>query len=93
LVVGVLQIELSIPSANSLKAKRQVLHSLKDRIRRHFNVSVAEVGENDLWRSAVLAVVVASNDKRFANRILSKVVDFIGDSHDIVVDDYQLGII
>ncbi|HUI05626.1 MAG TPA: DUF503 domain-containing protein [Verrucomicrobiae bacterium] len=93
MVVGVLQIELSIPSANSLKAKRQVLHSLKDRIRRHFNVSVAEVGENDLWRSAVLAVVVASNDKRFANRILSKVVDFIGDSHDIVVDDYQLGII
>lgn len=85
MIVGVLQIELTIPSADSLKAKRQVLHSLKDRIRGNFKVSVAEVDKNDQWQSAVLAVVVASNDKRFANRGLSKVVDFIGDSHDIVV--------
>ena len=93
MVVGVLQIELSIPSADSLKAKRRVLRSLKDRIRRNFNVSVSEVDENDQWQSAILAVVVASNDKRFANKVLSKVMDFIGDSHDIVVEDYQLGII
>ena len=93
MVVGVLQIELTIPSANNLKAKRQVLRSLKDRIRRNFNVSVAEVGGNDLWQSAGLAVVVASNERRFANKVLSKVMDFIGNSHDIIVEDYQLGII
>ncbi len=93
MVVGVLQVELTIPSADSLKAKRQVLRSLKDRIRRNFNVSVAEVDENDQWQSAVLAVVVASNDKRFANKVLSKIVDFIGDSHDVTVEDYQLGMI
>jgi uncharacterized protein YlxP (DUF503 family) len=92
LFVGVLQIELTIPSANSLKDKRQVLRSLKDRIRRSFNVSVAEVDANDQWRSGVLAVVVASNDKRFANKILSKVVDFIGNSRELVVEDYQLSI-
>ena len=93
MVVGILQLELTIPSANSLKDKRQVLRSLKDRIRRSFNVSVAEVGENDQWRSAVLAVVVASNDKGFANRVLSKVVDVVGDSRDIILEDYQLGLI
>jgi hypothetical protein len=93
MIVGVLQVELTIPSAHSLKAKRQVLRSLKDRIRNNFNVSVAEVAENDQWQSAGLAVVVASNDKRFANKVLSKVVDFIGDSRDIIVEDYQLGII
>ena len=93
MVVGVLQIELTIPSADSLKAKRQVLRSLKDRIRRSFNVSVAEVGENDQWQSAALAVVVASNNKRFANKVLSKVVDFVEKSHDIVLEDYQLGMI
>ena len=93
MVVGVLQIELAIPSADSLKAKRQVLHSLKDRIRRNFNVSVAEVGENDQWQSWVLAVVVASSDKRFANKVLSKVMDFIEDSRDLVAEDYQLGMI
>jgi len=90
-VVGLLQVELTIPSADSLKAKRMVLRSLKDRIRKNFNVSIAEVDDNDLWQSAVLAVALVSNDKRFANQVLSKVVDFIESSRDLVVDDYQLG--
>jgi uncharacterized protein len=90
-VVGILQVELTIPSADSLKAKRMVLRSVKDRIRKNFNVSIAEVGDNDQWQSAVLAVALVSNDKRFANRVLSKVVDFIEASRDLVVDDYQLG--
>lgn len=93
MVVGVLQIELTIPSADSLKAKRRVLRSLKDRVHRNFNVSIAEVDENDRWQSAVLAVVVVSNDRRFANQVLSKIVDFIERSRDLVVDDYQLGMI
>jgi uncharacterized protein len=93
MIVGILQIELTIPSADNLKAKRKVLLSLKDRIRRNFNVSVAEVDKNDQWQSAVLAVVMASNDKRFANSVLSKVVDFARSSHDLVVDDYQIGLI
>ena len=91
MVVGLLQVELTIPSADSLKAKRMVLRSLKDRIRKNFNVSIAEVDDNDQWQSAVLAVALVSNDKRFANQVLSKVVDFIESSRDLVVDDYQLG--
>ena len=74
-----------------MKAKRMVLRSLKDRIRRNFNVSIAEVEDNDQWQSAVLAVALVSNDKRFANQVLSKVMDFIESSRDLVVDDYQLG--
>ncbi len=91
MVVGLLQVELTIPSADSLKAKRIVLRSVKDRIRKNFNVSIAEVDDNDRWQSAVLAVALVSNDKRFANQVLSKVVDFIESSRDLVVDDYQLG--
>jgi len=91
MVVGVRQVDLTIPGADSLKAKRMVLKSLKDRIRREFNVSVAEVEDNDQWQSAGLAVAVVSNDRRFANQVLSKVVDFIGGSRDLVVDDYRLG--
>jgi uncharacterized protein len=90
MVVGLLQVELTIPSADSLKAKRMVLRSVKDRIRKNFNVSIAEVEDNDQWQSAVLAVALVSNDRRFANRVLSKVVDFIESSRDLVVDDYQL---
>jgi uncharacterized protein YlxP (DUF503 family) len=91
MVVGVLQIELTIPSADSLKAKRMVLRSLKDRIRRNFNVSVAEVDDNDQWQSAVMAAVVVSNDRRFANQVLSKIGDSIKGSRELVMDDYHIG--
>ena len=91
MVVGVLQVELSIPGADSLKAKRMVLRSVKDRIRKNFNVSVAEVDDNDRWQSAVLAVAMVGNDRRFANQVLSKTVEFIENSRDLVVEDYQLG--
>ena len=93
MVVGILEVELTIPAADSLKAKRMILRSLKDRIRRSFNVSVAEVAENDLWENAVLAVVMVSNDKRFANQALSKVVDLIEDSRGLTLDDYHLSFI
>jgi len=49
------------------------------------------VEDNDQWQIAVLAVALVRNDKRFANQVLSKVVDFIESSRDLVVDDYQLG--
>ena len=90
MVVGILQVDLSIPGADSLKAKRMVLRSLKDRVRREFNVSIAEVGDYDQWQSASLGIVMASNDKRFANQVLSNVVDFIEASRNLVVDDYRL---
>ena len=90
MVVGILQVDLSIPGADSLKSKRMVLRSLKDRIRREFNVSIAEVADNDQWQSASLAIAVVSNDRRFANQVLSKVVDLIVATHDSFVDDYRL---
>ena len=93
MVIGVLQFELTIPGADSLKAKRMVLRSLKDRVRRNFNVSIAEVDDNDLWQGAMLAVVVVANDKRFANQVLSKIVDFVERTHDLVIDDYSISFI
>jgi uncharacterized protein YlxP (DUF503 family) len=91
-VIGTLEMDLSIPGADSLKAKRMVLRSLKDRVRKSFNVSIAEVEDNDQWQSAVLAVVTVCNDRRFANQVLSKVVDFIEGSHDLVIEDYRLSL-
>jgi uncharacterized protein YlxP (DUF503 family) len=85
MVIASLELELTIPGADSLKAKRMVLRSLKDRLRRQFNVSVAEVADNDQWQSAALAVVVVSNDRRFANQVLSKVVDFVDRSRDLIL--------
>jgi len=90
MTVGVLKIELSLPGNDSLKAKRMVLKSLKDRIRRQFNVSIAEVGEQDKWQKAVLGVASVGADKRYVNGVLSKVIDLIEDARSVDLIDYQM---
>ena len=70
-------LELHLLESFSLKDKRRVLKSLKDRIKNKFNVSVAEVDPTDLWQSASLGVVIVSNEVRHANGILTKVVNLV----------------
>jgi Uncharacterized protein conserved in bacteria len=60
--VGVLQVELYIPGSGSLKAKRRVVRSLKDRIRANFNVSVSEVDAQDKWQRAVVGIACIGSD-------------------------------
>jgi uncharacterized protein YlxP (DUF503 family) len=76
MVIGHLSIELHIPGARSLKEKRMVLRSVKDRVRK-FNVAVAEVEHNDLWQRAGLSVVTVSNEEQQADRELAAVVNEI----------------
>jgi uncharacterized protein YlxP (DUF503 family) len=76
--VATLEVTLLIRESHSLKSRRRVLRSLKDRIRSRFNVSVADVGDQNLWQRAELAVAVVSNDGRFANEMLSKVLNLVG---------------
>lgn len=75
MVVGLLTLEVHLPYAQSLKDKRQVLRSLKDRLRSHFNVAVAEVGHQDLWQRATVGVVSVSNDRTYLNQLLEGVAD------------------
>jgi len=71
--VGVLTMELRLENAHSLKDKRQVVRSLKDRLRAKFNVAVAEIDCQDLWQRAVIAAVTVSNDHEFAEKVLRSV--------------------
>jgi uncharacterized protein len=71
--VGVLTLELRIEHAHSLKEKRHVVKSLKDRLRGKFNVSVAEIDDMDIHNSAVLAVATVSSSRPFAEKILQAV--------------------
>jgi uncharacterized protein YlxP (DUF503 family) len=75
--IGVLTLELVLPDAHSLKEKRHVVQSLKDRLRHKFNVSVAEIDHQDTWQRATLAVACVSNDARLANEVVSKAVNYI----------------
>ena len=74
-VVGVLTLELRIEHAHSLKDKRQVVKSLKDRLRHKFNVSVAEIDDQDLHNSAVIAAATVSSSRDFAQKVLQAVED------------------
>ncbi len=87
--IGVLEIDLYIPHSSSLKEKRYVLRSIKDRVKK-FNVSVAEVDAQDLWQRSRLMVAVVSNDSSLANSILSKVIGTIEQEKRVQVLDYTL---
>ncbi len=73
--VGLLTLELYIPDAQSLKDKRQVLRSLKDRLRREFNVAVAELDHHDMWQRSVVGIVTLSNEEKHVAEVLQKVLD------------------
>jgi uncharacterized protein len=73
--VGLLTLELHIPDAQSLKDKRQVLRSLKDKLRRNFNVAVAELEHHEAWQRSVVGVVTISNEEKHVNEVLQKVLD------------------
>ncbi|HEV8384482.1 MAG TPA: DUF503 domain-containing protein [Candidatus Acidoferrales bacterium] len=71
--IGLLTLEIHIPDARSLKDKRQVLRSLKDRLRQHFNVAVAELDHQDVWQRALVGIVTLSNDEQHLRESLDHV--------------------
>ena len=94
MVIGLCTIDLHLSGANSLKDKRSVLKSVIQRVRREFNVSIAEVDKQDVWRSAVLAVVTVSSDRGYAHGLLTKVVQWIERTRlDADLVDYQIELI
>ena len=92
--VGVCRIRLRLPENLSLKGKRRVLKSIITQVRSKFNVSVAEVDDQDLWQLATLGICCVSNNGRYTNEVLSKVVDFIINSRfEVEILDYEIEIL
>lgn len=78
MVIGLLTATISIPESRSLKDKRAVLRSLKDRILNHHNVSVAEVGRQDVWQASDLAFVTVAAEKGIVEKRLSELGEILG---------------
>ena len=93
MTIGVLQFELYIGDAMSLKDKRRVVKSLKDRIAHGHNVSVAEVGALDQHRRSILAVAMVSNDSGYVEGALSKLVDFVRTVSKAELVEYQIDLL
>ncbi len=77
IIVGLCTVELFIPGSQSLKDKRQVLLSIKDRLREKFNLSVAEVDGQDLWQKAVLGLACVANERRYVNQVCDQALNLI----------------
>jgi uncharacterized protein YlxP (DUF503 family) len=77
MIVGICHLDVIIPENHSLKGKRQVIKKIIDRVRNRFNISIAEVGDNELWQRSQLGISLVGNDRRFVNSYLDRVVNFI----------------
>ena len=79
--VGVCKLTLRLPENQDLKGKRRVVKSLCDRIRFKFNVTIAEVDNNDKWQVATLGIACVSNSNRQVAQALDQVISYIEESH------------
>lgn len=89
MVIGVLQFELVIDASESLKDKRRVVKSLKDRLHREHMVSVAEVGALEIWNLAMMGLAVVSRDAAYANTVLDHVLAKLTSLPDARLRDYS----
>lgn len=90
MVVGVLRVRLGIFEALSLKDKRRVTKSLKDRLGARHNVSIAEIDDLDHRQAATLGVAMIANEPRFVESALSKIVDEIRRYPHAALVDYEI---
>lgn len=93
MTVGILNLVLFIGDSNSLKAKRMVLHSLKARLRNNFNVAVTQVGDQDKWQKATLAVVGVERDKGSMNSTLSRIINFVAGFNGVSLINHEMELI
>lgn len=93
MIIGALRIVLSLPGNDSLKGKRKVVRSIVDRLRHRYNVAVAEVGDLDVHRRAVLGLSVVSNDASHVSSMLDKLTAAIAGASEALVVDRKMEIL
>ncbi|MBU5483543.1 DUF503 domain-containing protein [Clostridium sp. MSJ-11] len=93
MIIGTGVICLRANWVHSLKEKRMIVQSLTTRVKNKFNVSIAEIEDQDLHQSIVLGVVCVSNEVRHANEVIQKVMNFIENNTDAIVDEITIEII
>jgi len=90
MVIATLCAELFVSPSNSLKDKRMVMRSLKSRLRSTFNVSIAELGNHQKWQRVTIGVAAVGTSTAQLNSVLSHVVNFLEDTREIELLDYEM---
>ncbi len=87
MIIGTCTVTLRISWASSLKEKRMVLKSLMDRMKNKFNISVAEIEEQDNHKIAVIGFACVTNETSHANSMIDKVINYIEDNTEAEIED------
>lgn len=89
MIVGTCKVDLHLPGRQSLKGKRRVVNSIKNKICHKFNVSISEIESHDLWQRIVFGIVCVSNERKQVQQVLDNVINFIEKNRDVIIIDYQ----
>lgn len=87
---GVLAVDLFFPDPQSLKEKRMILKGIKDKLRKEFNVSVAEVEYQDTWQRISLALGMVATDQPYLNAVLDQAHNFLGQFSQVQITRHEL---
>jgi len=93
MTIGILKLFLFIPQVNSLKEKRMVLNSFRQRLRNNFNISITSLDKENKWQKTILAIVGVGHDRRAVDSLLQGVVNFAKNSPQLELLDYSLELI
>jgi len=93
MIIGICQASLYFPQSSSLKDKRNILRSIKLRLRNHYNVSVSELDDYNLWQSTLLGIVCVGKDKKYVNKVLNEVISFLERKNESELVNYEINII
>jgi len=90
MTVGIARVTIFVAGSHSLKEKRSVVRRVKDLVRQKFNVSIAEVGSNDVWQRAVVGLALVGNERRFVESQLDEVLSFIRGKAEVLDETKEL---
>jgi len=93
MLIGICQIDLYLPNSHSLKDKRNLLKSIKLRIRHNYNVSVSEIDNLALWKSTTLGIACIGNEKKYLNKVLNEIILFLEKQNSVQLTKFEINLI
>jgi len=91
--VGCCSIKFHLHGNRSLKGKRRILNTIRDRVKNNFNISIAEIGDQEMWQSLHLGIAAVSPDQNYVENLIRQAVDFIDRLHVAEITDCQIKIL
>lgn len=85
MIIGICTCEIFIFNSNSLKSKRSVVKSIIEKSKNRFNISIAEVGDNDKWQRSIIAISTISNEQKIVEETFEKVINFFDSYSEIEI--------